>query len=191
MPCTDNDYVIITVFKHCLLYNIRKTEGVISSIIIDGYNLIGIYHKDLEKQRRELIDALVEYRKNKGHDITVVFDGWKSGGNIENQSITGGVRVIYSRLGEKADSVIKRIITSEKKQWIVITSDRDIADHAWRCGSIPLSSEEFLTIFEKIEEISANDFDFLEEDEYGQKKKGNPGRLSKKEKAKRRALNKL
>jgi hypothetical protein len=96
----------------------------ISSIIIDGYNLIGIEHNDLNRQREKLIRLLIEYKKIKGHEITVVFDGWKSGSGKEEQSTTGGVRVIYSRLAEKADAVIKRIISKERKEWIVISSDR-------------------------------------------------------------------
>ena len=153
--------------------------------------MIGIYHKDLETQRLRLIEELAEYRKIKGHDITVVFDGWKSGGGEENQSMAGGVRVIYSRLGEKADSVIKRLISSDKRQWIVVTSDRDIADHAWRCGSVAVSSEEFQNVFEKSGKIDSGDFEFLEEEDYEPEKKGSPRKLSKKEKAKRRALSKL
>ncbi len=134
---------------------------------------------------------MAEYRKVKGHDITVVFDGWKSGGSEENQSVVGGVRVVYSRLGEKADSVIKRIISSDKRQWVVVTSDRDIADHAWACGSIALSSWEFLMVIEKSKKVISGDFDFLEEGKYELSKKGSPRKLSKKEKAKKRALSKL
>ena len=36
---------------------------VIASIIIDGYNLIGIHHKDLESQRQRLVERLAEYKK--------------------------------------------------------------------------------------------------------------------------------
>lgn len=160
----------------------------ISYIIIDGYNLIGIYHKDLKKEREKLIDSLIEYRKRKDHKLTVVFDGWKTGGGQESQSVIGGIRVIYSRIGDKADSVIKRIISSERREWIVVTSDRDIADYAWATGSIPLSSVDFLNVFEK---ECPSDFD-QEEYEYREpRRKGNPRRLSKKEKAILRALNKL
>jgi predicted RNA-binding protein with PIN domain len=167
-------------------------QGVftISSIIIDGYNLIGIYRKDLEKQRETLIDSLIEYRKRKGHEITIVFDGWKTGEAQENQFVTGGIKVIYSRIGEKADSVIKRIISSERIGWIVVTSDRDIANHTWASDSIPVSAEDFLTAIEK--KIPS----YLDEKEDDEKyiepqRKGNPRRLSKKERAIRRALSKL
>ena len=163
----------------------------IASIIIDGYNLIGIHHKDLENQRQRLVERLAEYRKIKGHDITVVFDGWKSGSGEESHSVTGGIKVIYSRLVEKADAVIKRIVSSEKKQWIVITSDREIADHAWANGSVVVSSDEFSDILGKPLRVEKGEFDLIDEDEYEPPKKGSPRRLSKKEKAKTRAMSKL
>ena len=72
---------------------------------------------------------------------------------------------------KKADSVIKRMISSDKRQWIVVTSDRDIADHAWRCGSVAVSSEEFQNIFERSERIDSGDFEFLEEEDYEPEKR--------------------
>jgi predicted RNA-binding protein with PIN domain len=137
-----------------------------------------------------LIDSLIDYKKKKGHDITVVFDGWRTGHGLENQTVTGGIRVIYSRIGEKADAVIKRIISSERREWIVISSDRDIANHAWASGSIPLSAEEFLNALERkgVSYFAEDEF----EDEYREpQRKGSPRKPSKKEKAIMRALNKL
>jgi predicted RNA-binding protein with PIN domain len=91
---------------------------------------------------------LAQYGKTKGHDITVVFDGWKSGGLREESFVVGGIRVVYSRLGEKADSVIKRIICTGKKEWIVISSDREIAGRAWSCGCVPVPSGTFESFLE-------------------------------------------
>jgi uncharacterized protein len=170
-------------------YIIFEEDCAISSLIIDGYNLIGIYHSNLEKQREMLINALIEYRKGKGHDITVVFDGWKTGEARESQSTTGGIKVIYSRVGEKADFVIKRIISSERREWIVVTSDRDIAHHAWASGSIPVPSEDFLRAIERKESLFSGEEG---EEEYSEpQRKGNPWKLSKKEKALKRAVSKL
>jgi predicted RNA-binding protein with PIN domain len=163
----------------------------ISSIIIDGYNLIGIYHKDLEKQRNLLIEILIEYRKKKGHNITVVFDGWKTGGLQENQSVIGGVKVIYSRLGEKADSVIKRIISSERQEWIVVTSDRDIEAYAWTSGSVAISSEDFMNALERKHLEKAALYEDEEEEYAKPSRKGNPRKPSKKERAIKRILSKL
>lgn len=165
-------------------------EAEISFIILDGYNIIGTSHRDLEAQREKLVQALIKYRETRGHDIVVVFDGWKTGSGVENTLIKGGVRIIYSRLGEKADSVIKRIISAERREWIVVSSDREIASHAWAAGSIPISSEDFQQFAWR--KTEASDFEDSEASPdskgYG---KGNPNRASKKEKAVQRALSKL
>lgn len=120
----------------------------------------------------------------------MVFDGWKTGEGRENQSVRGGVRIIYSRIGEKADAVIKRIISEMKRQWVVVSSDRDIASHAWSVGSVPLPVEDFLHILERREPS----FSSVEPDDYEDitpRRKGNPRQLSKKEKALARVLNRL
>lgn len=152
---------------------------------------MGIFHRDLEAQREKLIYRMSEYIKGKGHEVTIVFDGWKSGGKIENQSLIKGVNVIYSRLGEKADAVIKRIVSSEKKHWIVVSSDREISDHAWTKGSVALTADEFINVLEKSEKFLNRDYVLLEDEEYSQKKKGSPNKLSKRNKIKKRTLNKL
>jgi predicted RNA-binding protein with PIN domain len=136
-----------------------------------------------------LIDALIEYGKRKSHNLIVVFDGWRTGQGQESRSVTGGVRVIYSRLGDKADSVIKRMISAERREWIVVTSDREIADHAWSTGSIPVSSDDFLKA------LSSKDLPGIEEEDEEEyiepRRKGSPRQLSKKEKAIKRAISKL
>ncbi len=163
-------------------------------IIIDGYNVIGVSHRDIEGVRKEFINILTQYRQKKKHDITVVFDGWK-GGRGETTSFVGSVRVIYSGIGERADEVIKRIISSAKMQWIVVSSDREIVSHAWTCGCVPVGSEDFekkmyQLIRKRIGNLTQND----DEDLYNERtksKKGNPRMLSKKEKMIKRALDKL
>lgn len=138
-----------------------------------------------------LIDSLIEYRKKRGHDITVVFDGWKTGGSQESQSVIGGVKVIYSRIGENADSVIKRIISSYRQEWIVVTSDRDITSHAWASGSIPIPSEDFLNAMERKHIKIGTGYKDSNEEYIETTKRGNPRKLSKKENAIKRALSKL
>jgi len=168
---------------------VRRT--FIAPIIIDGYNLIGIQHRDLRNKREELIQQLIAYKKLKGHDIIVVFDGWKTGGHREEHAVTGGIRVIYSRLGDRADDVIRKIISQEKKEWIVITSDREIARQAWASGSVPVSSDDFRQRLGKDDmnrgEVSESPYD----EEGDVRKKGNPRQPSKKEKALIRILRKL
>ena len=139
------------------------------------------------------MDLLIEYRKMRGHHIVVVFDGWKAGGGAESSSVRGGVKIIYSRLGEKADSVIKRVVSTERREWIVVSSDREIASHAWSLGSTPLSSEEFLPLL-RAQGRDEREEDWTEgadDEEETTPRTGNPRKLSKRERAVRRALGKL
>jgi predicted RNA-binding protein with PIN domain len=157
----------------------------------------------MEKARDGFVDLLIDYKKIKAHDITVVFDGYKNGAGTEHVTVRGGVKIIYSRLGERADDVIKRIISRDRKEWIVVTSDRSIADHAWSVSSVPIQSDGFYeAVLKQINrnktetETTGKDVDELlykdiDDGEYGHSLKGNPHRLSKKEKAIRRALGKL
>lgn len=155
-----------------------------ASIIIDGYNLIGTQHRDLEAERQRLLGLLAEYKKNKDHSIIVVFDGWKNGGPTETRTISGGVEVIYSRLGERADTVIKRLITGDRRH-IVVTSDREIQAHAWSQDSVPIEAEEFLRILEQGPDYAVSGY------QRPKGKKGSPRQLSKKDRVKKQALEKL
>ncbi len=152
--------------------------------------MIGISHEDLGRERDALIRLLAEYKKIKGHEIVIVFDGWKSGGLREETTITSGIKVIYSRLAEKADTVIKRILGSGTKEWIVISSDREIAACAWASGSVPVSSEMFQRIVENAGRTLKGEYDRLEEEDKV-RRKGNSRTPSKREKALMRALKKL
>ncbi len=138
------------------------------------------------------------YKKKRGHEIVVVFDGWKSGSGVESSSMKGGVKVIYSRLGEKADAVIRRILSTERQEWIVVSSDREVASHAWGAGSVPIPSEEFLRFIEATRrEVEAPmHFPGPEKDDENDMeemsiRKGSGRMPSRKEKAVRRALGKL
>lgn len=165
-----------------------------SYILIDGYNLIGIAHKDFEQARSNLISRLCEYTTLKDHDVTVVFDGWKDGQLNETIMHKGRVTVVFSRLGENADSVIKKILSKDRKPWIVISSDREIADFAYGKDFAAITSSEFEkklysagSITEKDENKAVQD----EEDEAPVRRKGNPYKPSKKLKQKQLAIKKL
>jgi hypothetical protein len=119
-------------------------------IIIDGYNLIRQsdelrrYERfSLEDGRNALIRSVSLYKKQKGHKMTVVFDGWQGGPFEEERDKLSGIDVIYSRKGEKADEVIKRIVQERAEEIVVVTSDRDIADFVSRRGGTAISSQEF------------------------------------------------
>ncbi|RMD58807.1 MAG: hypothetical protein D6828_02350, partial [Nitrospirae bacterium] len=114
-----------------------------ANILIDGYNLIGMVKDHMEQERIELIKKLNEFSNHKGHKITVVFDGWKNGLPVETRTRFGNVTVIFSKLNEKADVVIKNILRRRQKSWIVVSSDREIINAAMRHNSVAITSDEF------------------------------------------------
>jgi predicted RNA-binding protein with PIN domain len=174
-------------------------------ILIDGYNLIGIAHGNLEKARNELIRRLQEYAQIKKQDITLVFDGWKSGQKDQTRIKSGHVTVIYSRLGETADVLIRKKLTSSKKPWIVVSSDREISDFAANKDFAAVTSDEFeeklfTTLHgdhvESIPDMQPDNDELLkyyddETDSPPARLKGNPRKLSRRQKKKLQALKKL
>jgi predicted RNA-binding protein with PIN domain len=103
--------------------------------------------------------------------------------------------VIYTRLGDTADSVIKTIVGKRKSEWIVVTSDRDIASFAWASGSVPVPSGQFQLLLEKAVRGSSAVSDSSDEGdapgEFTERGKGRSRTPSKKEKAVNRVLKKL
>ena len=167
-----------------------------ANILIDGYNFIGTAHGNLEKARTDFIKQLQEYSTIKKHHITVVFDGWKDGNKDETQSRSRNLTVIYSRLGEKADDVIKKITSSGEKSWIVVSSDREVSEYALSKEHAAIGSHDFevklygtLDITDSQETGTFLHYD--EDDESATPKKGNPRKLSKRDKIRLQALRKL
>jgi predicted RNA-binding protein with PIN domain len=147
----------------------------------------------MEKARDTLLATVIAYRKVKDHDITVVFDGYKNGMATQQLSFRDNVKVIFTRLGERADDVIKKTVTQERREWIVVTADRDIADHAWAAGSVAVAPERFMDIITRAHRINTDEVREVEQDDEDERheRKGNPFRPSKKEKTLRRILGKL
>jgi len=168
-------------------------------IIIDGYNLIrqsltlrSYDYLDVAKGREKLIEKLAHYRTLKHHPILVVFDGWQGGRPTEQRTKEKGIDIIYSKRGEKADEVIKRLVSNRKEELIVVTSDQEITHFckSRRCDVIPSPSFE-----EKMEFSSPARMKGLEEDADNKslppistKKKGPSKKLPK---SKRRLLQRL
>jgi|TARA_B100000315_G_scaffold28113_1_gene23919 predicted RNA-binding protein with PIN domain len=169
-------------------------------VIIDGYNLLHVSpelsvrrEELLENARNRLIEKLSRYKRQKNVFVAIVFDGWKGGMPSQSQEILKGIKIIYSKLGEKADEVIKRIIANSSEEVVVVSSDREIRDFAEKHNTVSVSSSEFE---KKIEEalfyqMKGYDEEDYEEREISTKKRGNPKKLSKAERKKRAKTKKL
>ena len=161
-------------------------------LIIDGYNLIGSekgLRGDLEGKRNQLVRQLQRYQESKGYPITVVFDGWRSGWRHEVEEKKDGITVIFSQLGEKADSVIQRLAREMGSGCVVVTSDREVRSAAEAGGAVAVYSGEFSAKLKNL------DRELIFEEEEGlervEGKKGNPRKLSKRERKRRERLKKL
>lgn len=119
-------------------------------LIVDGYNLIRqsavmspMDQKDLELGRQSLLDRLAAYKRIKGHQITVVFDGATQYATFDQRDHQKGVKVRFSRQGESADAVIKRMAKREGEKAMVVSSDREVADFSSLQGAAVIGSPEF------------------------------------------------
>jgi predicted RNA-binding protein with PIN domain len=175
-------------------------------IIIDGYNLIRQsislrrYEKaGLEEGRKALLRWIEPYRRRRGHRVTVVFDGWIGGSSMEERDREGGVDVVYSRRGEKADEVVKRLAESSGEEVLVVSSDREIASFVERRGKTVISAPDFEAAVDRITRMDLSgdvggigeDADDDEAHPRSAGKKGPSRRLSKKERAYRQRVGKL
>lgn len=161
-------------------------------LIIDGYNLIASTNilkerKDaLSKNCKYLIDLLVQYNSFKKFHIIVIFDGWQYGYPIETSEDIKGIKVIYSKRGEKADEVIKKMASKLKDSCLVVSSDREIVDYVEKAGSNSISAKEFasrLSLSVAYQKGAIEDDEDEDWNDYGRhytKKKGNSRRLPKK-----------
>ena len=169
-------------------------------IIIDGYNLIrqsnsfsDLDRQDIQLGREALLETLAAYRKIKHHKLTVVFDGTNAPPLSQHEIRIKGIKVKFSRKGELADSVIKRMVNREREKALVVSSDLDIANFATAKGSATIGSLDFE---EKIAMAMYMDTKGLETTDNGgwvptTKKKGPSKRLPKRKRRNRIKIRKL
>ena len=169
-------------------------------IIIDGYNLI---HQstlisisdqlDFQQIREVLIDRLSDYKKIRKHKITVVFDGLNAPGFSRRREVTKGIEVKFSRRGETADTVIKRMAAREKQKALIVSSDREITDFAASQGAATIASAAFGEKIYSAESPAPDLYDAGEKNGWQPttRKKGPRRRLSRRERHNRLKTRKL
>lgn len=169
-------------------------------IIIDGYNLIrqssslsDLDRQDIQLGREALLETLAAYRRIKHHKITVVFDGTNAPPLSQHENRVKGIKVKFSRKGELADSVIKRMVSREREKALVVSSDMDVVSFAASKGAATIRSSDFE---EKIIMAAYMDIKGIEREGEGgwvptTKKKGPSKRLSKRKRRDRIKIRKL
>lgn len=119
-------------------------------LIIDGYNFIrqsddlkGLDRQALEFGREALIEKLAAYRRVKRHKVTLVFDGSAEYFFPDAETARKGVGIKFSRHGESADALIKKMVQREREKAVVVSSDRDVGRFAQTQGGTVIGSGEF------------------------------------------------
>ncbi len=119
-------------------------------LIIDGYNLLGILGKrKLAKStygaeiREALVRRLSLYSQRKGHYVTLVFDAWQEQTRLEHHEHRTGVQVVFTKRGERADQVIQRLARQYGRACAVVSSDLEIIQTAKAHGAFAMKSHEF------------------------------------------------
>ncbi len=115
--------------------------------LIDGHNLIpkipGLNLRQMDDEM-DLIGILQSFCSAKQKDAIVFFDGAPPG--YDGTRSYGRVKAVFVRQGKTADSAIREYLHQlgkAAKNWIVITSDRQILSEARIMGAGMLSSSAF------------------------------------------------
>jgi predicted RNA-binding protein with PIN domain len=115
-------------------------------LVVDGYNVTkrGFTEISLEQQRGRLVKGLGGLAAQTHAEVTVVFDGAER--VVGLPPAPRGVRVLFSRKGETADELIRRLVRAEPagRPVVVISSDREVADGVRRHGAYPLGADALL-----------------------------------------------
>ncbi|HBT48198.1 MAG TPA: hypothetical protein DEA73_10055 [Peptococcaceae bacterium] len=120
-------------------------------LILDGYNvihswpdLLRLKESNLGHARDKLIEEMINLQPLLGVEVEIfiVFDAYRLGGRDGGQEEQGGVRVIYTRRGETADTCIERLVgelVAAGREVVVVTGDWLEQRVVWGKGALRLS----------------------------------------------------
>lgn len=129
-------------------------------LLVDGYNVIFTWSElkeiakdNLEAARLKLADRLCNYQGFKKNEVILVFDGYKSKGNLGSIISYHNIDIVYTKEAETADQFIEmvtqklarqcriRVATSDKLEQVIILGK----------GATRLSARELKREIEEVE----------------------------------------
>lgn len=117
--------------------------------LIDGHNLIpklGLRLEDPDDEL-ELIRLLQDFARIRRQPVEVYFDGAPAGQAGERKF--GAVKAHFVRRGQTADSAIRKRLEAfggSAKNWVVVSSDREVQGAARASRARVAASEEFVKL---------------------------------------------
>ena len=166
-------------------------------LAIDGYNVIAemtgeaLGMLDLEAERTEFNRLLVQYRKLSKNRLTVVYDGGRSVSGEPRSYSESGVKITFSSSGQSADQLLIKMAHQYGSGLTIVSSDREVVGASEKSGAIALASGEFvqrLLLTLSSDEESGEVDSETKDRRHLTRKKGNPKRLSKKERRRNQRL---
>lgn len=129
-------------------------------LLVDGYNIIfswdelnKLAQENLESARIKLADILCNYQGFKKNEVILVFDGYKSKGNLGSVIHYNNIDIVYTKEAVTADQFIEmvaqqmarihtiRVATSDATEQIIILGK----------GAARVSAREFKIEVEEVE----------------------------------------
>jgi predicted RNA-binding protein with PIN domain len=115
-------------------------------LVVDGYNVTktGYGSLPLATQRDRLVQSLGVLAARTGAEVTCAFDGADRPPVMP--PAPRGVRVLFSRPGETADDLIRRLVAAEPpgRPVVVVSSDREVSEGVRRSGAYPVAADILL-----------------------------------------------
>lgn len=122
-------------------------------LLVDGYNVINrgrryatVKDTDLEAARARLVEDVAAYAQLAGIEATVVFDGKHRPGTQDRESTLLGIRVVFTKEAQSADSAIERMSHAARRERRVIVATSDYAQQktVFAKGVLRVSAAELL-----------------------------------------------
>jgi len=126
-------------------------------LFLDGYNVINAWPSlkkiaefDLDAAREELASMMAEYSSYTGKNTVIVFDAHLVKGNNGSKEVLRGVKIVYTKEKETADSYIEKTIIDIAKTNRVVVATNDWAEQQMVLGggATRISVRELMIDFE-------------------------------------------
>lgn len=126
-------------------------------LIVDGYNAIrsgSRYHNIqlpdftddyFNVARQRLLNDVIDYA-GRGMEAIIVYDAADRKGDASKTETVGGVRIMFSAMGQTADNLIEKLAHDARERGVetmVVTSDATIQDTVFGGGVDRMSAEGF------------------------------------------------
>lgn len=123
------------------------------ALLVDGYNVIRngepyatLARHDMDAARARLVSDIAQ-SAHAAESVLLVFDGGDNARSDGVERQIAGIRVVFSRYGTDADSVIERVAMSLRADGVPVTVVSSDAQTQWATvggGAVRMSAAEFI-----------------------------------------------